>query len=140
MPRSLRKSSGVRVWSSSRVFVSMCSHHFLPFTGLCWVAYLPDKHLIGASKPARLVNHYASRPQLQERLAQDVLDNFVEHVKPKGAMVLMRAVHGCMKCRGVRQQHGGMMDSALYGMFKSDQAARTEVLDLVKISLMEMKL
>ena len=115
-------------------FSSTCSHHFLPFEGVAWVLYLPDKLLIGASKAARLIEHYARRPQIQERLAHQVLHAFVEGVKPKGAMVVMRATHGCMRCRGVRQRgDAGLTNSAIYGEFHND-SVKNEGLKLIEFS------
>jgi GTP cyclohydrolase IA len=124
---------------SDRIFfVSTCSHHFLPFSGLAWVLYIPDKLLVGASKMARLVEHYARRPQLQENLCHDVLHRFVQALGPLGAMVVMRAEHGCMKCRGVRQYSGAsMITSAVDGLFLTDPSVKQEGLELVKLSLLD---
>jgi GTP cyclohydrolase I len=115
-------------------FTSICSHHFLPFTGLAWLLYIPKEHLIGASKPARLIRHYSARPQLQERLCHEVINSFTKGIKPKAAMVYMRAVHGCMTCRGVRTS-GGMGNSAIYGLFRKDRSAKMEALELIKLSM-----
>lgn len=116
-------------------FTSICSHHFLPFTGLAWLAYIPRDTLIGASKPSRLIEHYASRPQLQENLTHQVLNCFTENIKPEGAMVIMRAVHSCMSCRGVKQTGGaGMITDALYGTFFTPEV-KLEALELIKLSL-----
>ena len=116
-------------------FTSFCSHHFLPFTGQAWIAYIPKDILVGASKPTRLVEHYASRPQLQENLTHQVLNAFVNGIKPEGAMVLMRASHSCMTCRGVGQTNGaGMQTDALYGTFFKPEV-KSEALELVKLSL-----
>lgn len=116
-------------------FTSFCSHHFLPFTGLAWIAYIPNEFLIGASKMSRLVEHYASRPQLQENLTHQVLKTFVNGVNPEGAMVVMRAVHSCMTCRGARQISGaGMQTSALHGAFFKAEV-KSEALELIKLSL-----
>ena len=118
-------------------FVSMCSHHLLPFVGLAWLAYIPDKLLVGASKPSRLIDFYSRKPQLQERLIHEVITRFEEVVKPQATMVMMRAVHGCMSHRGARQYGGaGMTTSAVTGVFKTDLKARSEAFDLIKISLM----
>jgi len=117
-------------------FTSICSHHFLPFTGYSWLLYLPRKNLVGASKPARLIAHYSARPQLQENLTQQILDRFVKVVKPFGAMVVMQAKHECMACRGVRQTNdAGMTTSALYGYFFKT-GVKSEALELIKLSLM----
>jgi len=118
-------------------FISICSHHFIPFVGLAWLAYLPNEVLVGASKPSRLINFYSKKPQLQEHICHEVIEDFKEHVKPKGVMVVMRGIHGCMSHRGAKQTGGaGMTTSAVSGVFKEDPKSRTEAMDLIKISLM----
>lgn len=118
-------------------FVSMCSHHFLPFYGLAWVAYIPNDKVVGASKPARVITHYAARPQLQENLCQQVVNYLEKELKPKGLMLVMRAIHGCMSNRGVNQYAGaGMLTSAVRGVFKSDKSAKDEAMNLIKMSIM----
>jgi len=110
--------------------------HFLPFTGYAWVLYIPNELLVGASKPSRLVSHYASRPQLQENLTHQVLNRFAKNIKPKGAMVVMRALHECMMCRGAMQTNGaGMITDALFGCF-FEPDVKAEGLELIKISLL----
>lgn len=117
-------------------FTSVCSHHFLSFSGLAWVLYIPDKTLVGASKMARLVEHYAARPQLQENLCWDIINRFMDNVKPLGAMVVLRAVHKCMTCRGVKQPpNAGFMTSAVAGVFSDDSSAKQEGFELIKLSL-----
>jgi GTP cyclohydrolase I len=116
-------------------FVSMCSHHFLPFQGLAWFLYIPDELLIGASKVSRIISHLAARPQLQEKLTQQVVDFFKAAVNPLGAMLVMRAVHGCMSCRGIKQGlEGGMVTSVVYGSFAENLTTRNEGLELIKLS------
>jgi GTP cyclohydrolase IA len=117
-------------------FTSICSHHFLPFSGKAWFLYIPNIYgeLIGASKPARLIAHYAARPQLQENLCHQALNRFVEIMKPAGAMIVMRAIHGCMTCRGVHQyNNSGMINSAVYGGFEN-QTTREEAMALIQLS------
>ncbi len=118
-------------------FTSMCSHHFMPFTGKAWFLYIPNEFdLIGVSKIPRLVEHYAARPQLQENLCHEILNRFIDVMKPKGAMLVMRAIHGCMSCRGVKQYNNtGMTSSAIYGSFKQ-QETREEGMDLIRLSMM----
>jgi GTP cyclohydrolase I len=121
-------------------FVSVCSHHFLPFQGLAWFIYIPQDHiesdLSGASKIARVINHFASRPQLQERLTQQTVKYFVEKVNPLGAMLVMRAVHGCMSCRGVKTgNRTGMTTSKVQGCFKENPTTRREALELINMSI-----
>jgi len=116
-------------------FVSMCSHHFLPFQGLAWFLYIPRKKLIGASKINRIIQYFAARPQLQEKLCQEVMEFFIKKVEPLGAMLVMRAVHGCMSCRGIRQSlNSGMTTSAVYGSFKENVTTRNEALSLIELS------
>ena len=117
-------------------FTSMCSHHFLPFTGLAWLLYIPEDKLIGASKAARLIEHYAKRPQLQENLAHQVAHHFMENIQPQGVMVLMEAIHGCMACRGVNQYAGaGMGTSVVLGCFLDQPHIKAEAMEMIKISM-----
>ena len=121
-------------------FSSTCSHHFLPFTGYAWLLYVPDEIVVGASKPARILEHYSKRPQLQETLAHDVLQCFVSAIRPLGAMVTIRAHHECMGCRGVKQYESSMGTNALYGNFKENLATRTEALSIITQSILMKKL
>lgn len=121
-------------------FTSMCSHHFLPFAGKAWFAYIPNEWLLGASKPARVIEHYAAQPQLQENLCQQVVQFIEDALKPKGIMLVLRATHGCMSCRGIYQYHGaGMMTSSITGVFKEHKGPHDEVMDLIKLSIMMEK-
>lgn len=117
-------------------FTSVCSHHFLPFVGKAWFLYIPNEYdLIGASKMPRIIEHYAARPQLQENLCHEVIERFVEVMQPKAAMLVMRAIHGCMACRGVNQYNNtGMTSSAIYGGF-NDATTRSEAMSLIQLSL-----
>jgi GTP cyclohydrolase I len=116
-------------------FISMCSHHFLPFQGLAWFLYIPKRKLIGASKINRIIQYFAAKPQIQEKLSKEIMDFFIKKMDPLGAMLIMRAVHGCMSCRGVRQGlEGGMVTSAVYGSFHDNIITRNEGLDLIKLS------
>ena len=94
---------------------------------------------MGASKVTRLIDYYSKLPQIQERLTQDVLDHFVETIQPLGAMCVMRGVHSCMACRGVKTgSDAGMITSALYGTFKQPEV-RAEGMALIHMSLMDRK-
>jgi GTP cyclohydrolase IA len=115
-------------------FVSVCAHHFLPFTGLAWLLYIPDKVLIGASKMARLVDHYSKRPQIQENLCHEILHRFDSELKPLGCMVFMKGIHDCMRCRGAKQPNAGMITSAVKGAF-TDSSLESKGLEIIKISL-----
>lgn len=95
-------------------FSSLCAHHMLPFVGKAWVSYLPEELIVGLSKPARLIEAYAARLQMQERLTAQVLADLVKILKPKACLVVMRAHHGCMGCRGVRQGDAQATTQALY--------------------------
>jgi len=114
-------------------FTSVCSHHFLPFRGLAWFLYIPKDWLIGASKASRIIAHFSARPQIQEQLTQEIVDHFIATVKPLGAMLIMRAVHGCMSCRGIKQD-GGLVTSVVYGSFAENLSTREEGMELIKLS------
>lgn len=117
-------------------FVSNCEHHLVFFTGRAWFAYIPDKWLVGASKIARLIDYHSKKPQLQERLTRDVLDDFCCQVLPLGAMIVMRGTHGCMAYRGVKTgEDAGMMTSAVYGVFATDPSTKAEGLNLIQMSM-----
>lgn len=111
---------------------SMCEHHLLPFTGVAHVAYIPrDGKVIGLSKLARIVNSYARRPQLQERLTSQVADFLEEHLHPLGVAVIIEAEHLCMTMRGARAAGAKTQTSALRGVMKSDPRTRAEALSLL---------
>jgi GTP cyclohydrolase I len=117
-------------------FVSLCSHHFLPFPGFAWFLYIPDRRLAGASKPARVIDFFAKKPQLQENLSSEVIDYFMKEVRPLGAMLVMRAVHGCMSCRGAKTgPDSGMVTSITRGCFRDNLSTRMEALALIQLSL-----
>ena len=95
---------------------------------------MDNDDLVGASKPARIIAHYAARPQLQENLCHQVMNRFVEVIKPRGAMLVMRAIHGCMSCRGVKQyDNSGMTSSAIHGVFEKPEV-RAEAMSLIHLS------
>jgi GTP cyclohydrolase I len=110
---------------------SLCEHHLLPFVGKVHVAYLPDKHIIGLSKIARIVDLYARRIQVQERLTQQICDAIDEVLKPKGVGVIIEADHFCMMMRGVGKQHSRAVTSAVKGLIKNDPKTREEFLQLL---------
>jgi len=112
-------------------FHSMCEHHLLPFTGRAHVAYLPDGKVVGLSKLARLVEGYARRPQLQERMTTQIADALMEELNPIGAACIIEAVHTCMTIRGIKKHGSTMVTSALRGIFKENPSSRTEVLSLM---------
>jgi len=112
-------------------FHSMCEHHLLPFVGRAHVAYLPDGKVVGLSKLARLVEGYAHRPQVQERLTTQVADALMEELHPIGAACVIEAAHMCMTIRGARKPGSVMVTSALRGIFKENPSSRAEVLALI---------
>ena len=112
-------------------FHSLCEHHLLPFTGRAHLAYLPDGKVAGLSKLARLVDGYARRPQVQERLTTQIADALMEELNPVGVACILEAVHTCMTIRGARKPGSVMVTSALRGIFKENPASRAEVLALM---------
>jgi len=112
-------------------FFSLCEHHLLPFFGKAHVAYLPSKKVIGLSKVARLVNMYARRLQIQERLTSQIARALEDKIAPQGVGVIMEARHLCMQMRGVEKQHGQAVTSAMLGAFRENKQTRDEFLALV---------
>jgi GTP cyclohydrolase I len=110
---------------------SLCEHHLLPFFGKCHVAYIPSKKVIGLSKIARLVNLYARRLQIQERLTSQIAKAIHEKISPEGVGVIIEARHLCMVMRGVEKQHSQAVTSAMLGSFKDTKQTRDEFLSLV---------
>lgn len=111
-------------------FVSLCEHHLFPFTGSATVAYLPQRNVVGLSKLARLVDIYARRLQIQERMTKEIAHALQEHLEPLGAGVVVRARHSCMECRGVKKTGATMVTSSLLGKFREDPTVRAEFLAL----------
>jgi GTP cyclohydrolase I len=112
-------------------FHSMCEHHLLPFTGRAHVAYLPGGKVVGLSKLARLVEGFARRPQVQERLTTQIADALMDELQPTGAACVIEAVHTCMTIRGAKKHGSTMVTSALRGIFKDNPASRAEILSLM---------
>lgn len=112
-------------------FFSLCEHHLLPFFGKAHVAYLPSKKVIGLSKVARLVNMYARRLQIQERLTNQIARALEDKIAPQGVGVILEARHLCMQMRGVEKQHGQAVTSAMLGAFRENKQTRDEFLALV---------
>ena len=113
-------------------FYSMCEHHMLPFFGHAHVGYLPNGKVVGLSKVARLVDVFARRLQVQERLTNQVADAMMEHLGAHGVAVVMEASHTCMMMRGVQKQNSTTISSAMRGTFESDPRTRAEFLGLIK--------
>ena len=113
-------------------YYSMCEHHFLPFHGEAHVGYIPDGRVVGISKLARVVEGFARRPQLQERLTSQVAETIMNSVQPDGVAVVIEAEHLCMTMRGVRKPGSRMVTSAMRGQFKKSDVTRSEFLALVQ--------
>ena len=111
---------------------SLCEHHLLPFFGRCHVAYIPTKKVIGLSKIPRLVDVFARRLQIQERLTNQIAETIMETVKPQGVGVIIEAKHLCMIMRGVEKQNSVAVTSAMLGAFRDDGQTRAEFLRLVR--------
>lgn len=113
-------------------FSSMCEHHMLPFIGVAHIGYLPRGRVIGLSKLARLVDCFARRLQIQEKMTSQIADAIETHLKPKGTAVIIEAHHQCMSCRGILKQGTKMITSAMRGVFRRNISARAEILSLIK--------
>lgn len=114
-------------------FTSLCEHHLLPFNGTATVGYLPNSgnaSVVGLSKLARLVECYAKRLQIQERMAEQIADALDKYLEPRGVGVILRATHFCMACRGVRQRNAQMVTSVFRGELRNNASARAEFLSL----------
>jgi GTP cyclohydrolase I len=112
-------------------FYSLCEHHLLPFFGKCHIAYIPDGQVIGLSKIPRLVEIFARRLQVQERLTSQIAETWRDRVGPLGVAVVMEATHLCMAMRGVQKQNSVTTTSAMLGVFHSDARTRHEFLELI---------
>jgi GTP cyclohydrolase IA len=112
-------------------FFSLCEHHLLPFYGKVHVAYLPDEKVIGLSKIPRIVDVFARRFQIQERMTQEIAETIQDLVSPRGVAVICEARHFCMMMRGVEKQHSGTVTSAMLGAFRTNKETRDELLSLV---------
>ncbi len=112
-------------------FNSMCEHHLLPFVGRAHTAYIPVGRITGISKLARVVDAFARRPQVQERMTTQIADAIVKVIEPQAVAVVLEATHTCMTIRGVRKPGTMVMTSAMRGIFRTDAAARSEVMSLL---------
>ena len=110
---------------------SLCEHHMLPFFGKAHVAYIPNGHIVGLSKIPRIVDVYARRLQVQERLTDQIKDCIQETLNPKGVAVVIEAQHLCMQMRGVEKQHSSTTSSAFSGLFLKDEKTRSEFMNLI---------
>jgi GTP cyclohydrolase I len=119
---------------SGTPFVSICEHHLLVFSGTVDIGYIPSENgkVVGLSKLARLVDCFAKRLQIQERMTQEIANAIDKHLQPRGAAVVVRAEHSCMHCRGVRKTGTTMITSSMLGAFRNDPSARAEFLELCR--------
>jgi len=116
-------------------FYSVCEHHLLPFLGKAHIAYIPKKNkLLGLSKLARIVELYAKRLQLQERLTSQIADTLMRTIEPLGVLVIVEAEHLCMTMRGVKKPGSKMVTSAIRGIFRKNESTRKEALELISKS------
>jgi GTP cyclohydrolase I len=113
-------------------FYSLCEHHLLPFFGKCHVAYIPQGRVLGLSKIPRLVEIFARRLQVQERLTNQIAETLRDKIRPLGVGIVMEASHLCMSMRGVEKQNSVAVTSAMLGVFQHDARTRMEFLDLIK--------
>src|SRR5262245_11172287 len=113
-------------------FASLCEHHMLPFIGTAHIGYLPNGRIVGLSKLARVVEDVSHRPQVQERMTEDIADLLMQELGARGVAVVVEAMHTCMTIRGVRRPGSLCVTSALRGNFKDNQSTRAEVLALIR--------
>ncbi len=111
---------------------SLCEHHVLPFFGRCHVAYIPNGKVVGLSKIPRVVDIFARRLQVQERLTSEIAETLEDILQPKGVAVVLESIHLCMMMRGVSQQNASAITSSLRGEFESDPKTRSEFMDLLR--------
>ncbi|HSQ55501.1 MAG TPA: GTP cyclohydrolase I FolE [Gemmata sp.] len=112
-------------------FSSSCEHHLLPFMGKAHIAYLPNGKIVGLSKLARVVEAVAKRPQVQERMTEEIADLIMKHLKPRGVAVVIEATHTCMTIRGVRKPGAAAITSSMRGGFLDNPATRAELMALL---------
>jgi GTP cyclohydrolase I len=113
-------------------FYSVCEHHLLPFIGRAHIAYIPSGSIVGLSELAKVLEHVAKRPQVQERLTSQLADMIMQKLKPKGAMVIIDAEHLCMSMRGIKKPGSRTVTSAVRGIFRTKASTREEMLELIK--------
>jgi GTP cyclohydrolase I len=113
-------------------FYSLCEHHMLPFYGKVHIAYLPEGKILGLSKFPRIVDVFARRLQVQERMTQQIADTLMEYLNPQGVGVVSEAYHMCMMMRGVQKQNSSATSSAMLGIFRDDTRTRSEFLNLIR--------
>ena len=114
-------------------FYSLCEHHLLPFFGKCHVAYIPNSRVIGLSKIPRIVDVFARRLQIQERMTNEIAQTILQAIDPRGVAVVCEGTHLCMSMRGVEKQNSFAVTSAMLGIFRDNARTRMEFLELIKL-------
>ncbi len=132
LSKTFHADSNAMVLEKDIVFYSTCEHHLLPFYGKAHVAYIPDGKVVGLSKLARTVEIYAKRPQIQEQLTAQIADALMEHLQPKGAMVMMEAEHMCMTMRGIKKPGSKTVTYVTRGVFEDDLDLQNKFFAMVK--------
>lgn len=132
LARTFHTESADIVLEKDITFYSTCEHHLLPFYGKAHVAYIPDGKVVGLSKLGRTVEIFARRPQLQERLTAQIADAVMEHLKPKGVMVMLEAEHMCMTMRGIRQPGSRTVTFVAKGVFEENSRLQDRFFQMVK--------
>lgn len=133
LSKTFRTENNEMVLERDITFYSTCEHHFMPFYGKAHLAYVPDGRVAGLSKLARTVEVYAKRPQLQEQLTAQIADALMEHLKPRGAMVMLEAEHTCMTMRGVKKPGSRTVTFVTRGVFAEDEKLQNQFFELVRM-------
>ena len=134
LTRTFEETSDELIVLDGIEFTSLCEHHLLPFIGTATIGYIPRDRVVGISKLARLVDCYARRLQVQERMTRQIAEAMMAHLKPEGCGVVLVAHHSCMGCRGVRKPEARMITSALHGVLRDKPEARSEFLALARMN------
>lgn len=133
LSKTFRTENNEMVLERDITFYSTCEHHFMPFYGKAHLAYVPDGRVAGLSKLARTVEVYAKRPQLQEQLTAQIADALMEHLKPRGAMVMLEAEHTCMTMRGVKKPGSRTVTFVTRGVFAENEKLQNQFFELVRM-------
>lgn len=132
LTRTFTTQSNEMVMEKDIVFYSTCEHHLMPFYGKAHIAYIPDGKVVGLSKLARTVEVYARRPQIQEQMTAQIADAIMEHLNPKGVMIMLEAEHMCMTMRGVKKPGSKTVTMVMRGVFETQEELRSTFLQMVR--------